>query len=120
VRVKGYAWVGLATDDLERTVEFFTTVLNLPVQFKHDDVAMLTVGPGQQLEIFSRNHPGSKLTTSPVIAFEVDDMESARQELVDAGVELLGDIGRSDGYAWQYFRSPDGHIFEIKTCPPRA
>jgi catechol 2,3-dioxygenase-like lactoylglutathione lyase family enzyme len=115
VKVKGFAWAGLATDDFQRSLRFFTEVLGLPVEVQSDDVAILTVGPGQQLEIFGGDHPGKRLTANPVIAFEVEDMEAARSELLAAGVELLGDVGSWDRFQWQYFRSPDGHIFEIKT-----
>lgn len=52
-----------------------------------------------------------------MIAFEVDEIEAARQELQEAGIDLIGEIGRWNGFAWQYFRSPDGHIFEIKSSP---
>ena len=117
MKVKGYAWAGLATDDFERSLHFFTEVMGLPVELKLDDLAILTVGPGQQLEIFGGDQPGKSLTANPVVAFEVDDMEAARAELVAAGVELIGDVGSAGGFQWQYFRSPDGHIFEIKTRP---
>ena len=119
MKVKGYAWAGLATDDFDRTFRFFTEVLGLPVEVKVDDLAILTVGPGQQLEIFGGDQPGKRLTQNPVIAFEVDDMEAARDELRAAGIELIGEVGEANGFAWQYFRSPDGHIFEIKTVPDR-
>jgi catechol 2,3-dioxygenase-like lactoylglutathione lyase family enzyme len=120
VKVKGYAWAGVATDDFERTYRFFHEVMGLPVEVRHDDLAILTVGPGQQLEIFGGDQPGKALTKSPVIAFEVDDMDSARSELLAAGVELIGDVGSWAGYQWQYFRGPDGNIFEIKTKPASA
>ena len=115
MKVKGYAWAGLATDDFERSLRFFTEVLGLPVEVQSGELAILTAGPGQQLEIFGGDHPGKRLTQNPVIAFEVEDMASAREELIAAGIELIGEVGSWDRYQWQYFRSPDGHIFEIKT-----
>lgn len=115
MKVKGFVWAGLATDDFERSLRFFTEVLGLPVEVQTDNVAILTAGPGQQLEIFGGDHPGKRLTSNPVIAFEVEDMEAVRSELLAAGIELIGDVGSWDRYQWQYFRSPDGHIFEIKT-----
>jgi catechol 2,3-dioxygenase-like lactoylglutathione lyase family enzyme len=117
VKVLGYAWAGVATDDFERTFRFFREVMGLSIEVKLHDLAILTVGPGQQLEIFGGNQPGTALTRNPVIAFEVDDLEAAREELRAAGIELIGEVGKANGYAWQYFRSPDGHIFEIKTRP---
>ena len=119
MKVKGYAWAGLATDDFDRTFRFFTEVLGLPVEVKLEDLAILTVGPGQQLEFFGGDQPGKRLTRNPLISFEVDDMEAARSELLAAGIELIGEVGEANGFAWQYFRSPDGHIFEIKTVPDR-
>jgi hypothetical protein len=91
--------------------------MGLPVEAPHDDLAILTVGPGQQLEIFGGEHPGKALTGSPVIAFEVEDFGASRRDLIAAGVELIGEVGSAAGYQWQYIRSPDGHIFEIKSKP---
>jgi catechol 2,3-dioxygenase-like lactoylglutathione lyase family enzyme len=119
VKVEGIAWVGVGSRDFARTLAFFTDVLGLPVQLRGDDVAHLAVGPGQQLEVFGPTHPGHALNETPTIAFQVENLESARQELIAAGVELVGDAGCWNGYAWQYFRSPDGHLFEIKEVPGR-
>ena len=117
MKVKGYAWIGVGTDDFERAFRFFTEVLGLAVELKGDDVAHLSVGPGQQLEIFGPSHSGRELNASPTVAFEVEDFDAARQELIAAGVELVGDPGAWNGFEWQYFRSPDGHLFEIKKVP---
>ena len=119
MQIKGYAWAGLAAEDFDRSFRFFTEVLGLPVEVRQDDLAILKVGPGQQLEIFGGEQPGRRLTKNPVIAFEVADIETARNELLAAEVELIGEVGRANGFEWQYFRSPDGHIFEIKTVPQR-
>ncbi|HKX91058.1 MAG TPA: VOC family protein [Sphingomicrobium sp.] len=117
MKVRGFAWAGLATDNFDRSLRFFTKVLGLPVETLGEDLAILTVGPGQQLEIFGGDNPGRLLNVTPTIAFEVEDFAAAREELVSAGVELVGDVGRWNGYEWQYFRSPDGHLFEIKRVP---
>ena len=57
-------------------------------------------------------------TATPVVAFEVEDVEAARDELAAAGVELLGDIGRWNGFEWLYFRSADGHVLSLEKTPP--
>jgi len=59
--------------------------------------------------------------SNPVVAgFLVDNIETARDELAQApGVELLGDLRvMPDGYAWQRFRAPDGHVYELTAEPP--
>jgi catechol 2,3-dioxygenase-like lactoylglutathione lyase family enzyme len=117
VEVRGFSWVGVATDDFERSMSFFRDVLGLQVWVAGEQQAILRAASGQHLEIFGRGERDKQLTASPVVAFEVDDIEAAREELRLAGIELIGEVGRWEGYAWQYFRSPDGHIFELKSSP---
>jgi len=104
IKVKGFAWVGVG----------FT------VEHSGDDQAILRVAPGQQLEIFGRDGRGKELNTPPTIAFEVDDVAEAARELVAGGAELVGNRGSWNGDEWQYFRTPDGHLFEIKRSAPEA
>ena len=120
IKVKGFAWVGVGTDDYETSLRFFTEVLGFTVEASGDDQAILRVSPGQQLEIFGRDGRGKDLNTPPTIAFEVDDVAQAARELVAGGAELIGDIGSWNGHEWQYFRTPDGHLFEVKRSPPVA
>ena len=117
MKVKGFSWVGIATDDFERCMSFFRDLLGLEVWVHGEEQAILKTASGQQLEIFGRDEREKQLTASPVIAFEVENVDAAREELGAAGVDLIGDVGRWNGFAWQYFRSPDGHIFEIKSSP---
>jgi catechol 2,3-dioxygenase-like lactoylglutathione lyase family enzyme len=92
-------------------------VLGLTVEESGDRQAILRVAPGQQLEIFGRDGPGKSRNTPPTIAFEVDDVPAAARALVAGGAELIGETGSWNGHEWQYFRTPDGHLFEIKRSP---
>ena len=61
--------------------------------------------------------------SNPVVAgFLVDDIEAARDELVRTpNVELLGELRvMPNGYAWQHFRAPDGHVYELPSDPTAA
>jgi len=118
IRVKGLSWVGIGTDRYDETFRFFTEVFDLSVVEQADRQAILRVADGQQLEIFGRDGPGKSLNSPPTIAFEVEDVAGAREALVRGGAELIGDISSWNGHEWLYFRSPDGHIFEIKKTPP--
>ncbi len=117
MKVKGLSWVGVGTDRYAETLRFFTNVLGLEVEAEGDEQALLRIAPGQQLEIFGRDGRGKFLNSPPTVAFEVDDVGEAREALLAAGVELIGDIGTWEGHEWLYFRSPDGHIFEVKKTP---
>jgi catechol 2,3-dioxygenase-like lactoylglutathione lyase family enzyme len=115
MKVKEFSWVGIATDDFERSMAFYRDLLGLDVWVEGKGQAILKTASGQQLEIFGNDDRVP--TRAPVVAFEVDDLDAAREELLAAGIELIGEVGRWNGFAWQYFRSPDGHIFEIKSSP---
>jgi catechol 2,3-dioxygenase-like lactoylglutathione lyase family enzyme len=117
LKIKGFSWVGVGTDHYEASLRFFTEVLGLEIEAEADKQAILRVGPGQQLEIFGAEGRGKTLNTPPTIAFEVDDVAAASQSLVAGGAELIGEPGSWSGHEWQYFRTPDGHIFEIKRSP---
>jgi catechol 2,3-dioxygenase-like lactoylglutathione lyase family enzyme len=120
IKVKGLCWVGVGTDDYENSLRFFTEVLGMSVETSGDRQAILRVAPGQQLEIFGRDGPGKSLNIPPTIAFEVDDVGEAARDLVAGGAELIGAPGSWNGHEWQYFRTPDGHVFEVKRTPPAA
>ena len=117
LKVKGFSWVGVGTDDYAASFRFFTEVLGLEIEAEGDKQAILRVAPGQQLEIFGAEGRGKALNTPPTIAFEVEDVAAASQALVAGGAELIGEPGSWSGHDWQYFRTPDGHIFEIKRSP---
>ena len=120
IKIKGFSWVGVGTDDYARSLRFFTEVLGFAVEAEGDSQAILRVAPGQQLEIFGAPGRGKSLNDPPTIAFEVDDVAQASQALVAGGAELIGEPGAWNGHEWQYFRTPDGHVFEIKRSPPAS
>ena len=110
----------LMVDDFARSLAFFTDVLGLRTAAVDGErgVALLHAGEGQVVEIFGPGTRGHTLTSHPVVAFEVEDVAEARDELVRRGVEVLGEIGSWNGFEWLYFRSPDGHVFSVKKTPP--
>jgi hypothetical protein len=66
------------------------------------------MAPGDPyFEFFTEN------TAGPVPLFEVDDVHGARTELVEAGVEIVGEMGRDSRWEWLHFRGPDGNLYEL-------
>ena len=58
-----------------------------------------------------------------VVAFAVDDIVGAREELAAAEVELIGDLVWADrlfdnpsmeGFGWFFFRGPDGNVYVMQ------
>ncbi len=125
MNIKGFKWVGIRTDDPEKTVHFFHNVLGLPIARRNDEhqYAAFTFPSGQELEVFWQGSQYYDLHAHPVIAFDVDDIRAARQELEAQGIEFLTDIlhatsgamGEED--AWCYFRDLNGYIYELYQQP---
>lgn len=119
MEIKGIIWVGSATDDQQKSTEFFSEVLGMPVVTNVPGYSRLAATNGDRLEFFGRDSvEHSHLDTGPVAGLWVDDCEVARGELLAAGVEVVTDleIGR-DGHRWFYFKAPDGHFYEMCEHP---
>jgi catechol 2,3-dioxygenase-like lactoylglutathione lyase family enzyme len=91
-----------------------------------EDFVELAMADGTKLELFGSREAADGpwlFESNPVVAgFLVDDIGAAREELARTpGVELLGELRvLPDGYAWQHFRAPDGHVYELTADPAAA
>jgi hypothetical protein len=88
----------------------------------------LPSGPRDLVEVFGPEMTDERVApaafdTGVLIAFAVNDIVSARDELVAADIELVGDVvwardltggGESNSWGWFFFRGPDGNIYVIQ------
>ena len=127
VEVKRIRWLGVRTDRVPLMRSFAIEVLGLHVVGEDTEhFVELATADGSKLELFGAAAAAGSpwlFESNPVVAgFLVDDIEAARDELVRTpNVELLGELQvRPDGYAWQHFRAPDGHVYELTADPAVA
>jgi catechol 2,3-dioxygenase-like lactoylglutathione lyase family enzyme len=120
VEVKGIHWLGVGTERVSAMRSFAIDVLGLRVDGEDtDQFVELRMADGAKLELFGsaarEDSPWLFESNAVVAGFLVDDIEAARDELARTpNVELLGEVRRlPDGYAWQHFRAPDGHVYEL-------
>jgi catechol 2,3-dioxygenase-like lactoylglutathione lyase family enzyme len=124
VNVTGVDFICIPTQDFDRAREFYGGVLgleqskqwgNMPGQ--EYETGSLTIAVMQSdafgIEFASHGHP---------VALHVDDVEAARKELEDQGVEFMGDIVDSGVCHMAYFRDPDGNalMFHHRYAPKDA
>jgi catechol 2,3-dioxygenase-like lactoylglutathione lyase family enzyme len=124
VVVKGIRWLGVATARTSEMREFAIDVLGMRVAGEDGpEFVELGMADGAKLELFGGPDAADGpwlFERNPVVAgFLVEDIEAAREELARTpGVELLGELRvLDDGYAWQHFRAPDGHVYELTSDP---
>lgn len=121
MNVRGIAWVGVKTSRFEEMNRFVTKVLGLRSFGEARDFRGFRLPNGDKFELFGPNGPDPphQFARNTVVAgFLVDNVEQARQELLSAGIELIGPLVKAEeGYAWQHFRAPDGNVYELTYNP---
>ena len=122
MEVKGIRWVGVHTEAAGRMQAFATDVLGLRTASQvGEDFVEMVLSDGTKFELFGRaaDRPWLFDASPVVVGFLVEDIRAAREELEGIpGVELLGELRvMPDGYGWQHFRAPDGHVYELVADP---
>jgi predicted enzyme related to lactoylglutathione lyase len=123
--IKGIKWVGICTADWNQTISFYRDVLGLTLRNEGTFTTEggqgarwveMAAANGNLIEAFDQNLPERALFQAPVVGFLVDDVESARSELESKGVKFIGPVGRGTDWEWSYFRSPEGHVYQIMSA----
>ena len=130
MNVQRICFLGTRTGNFEATTAFFRDVLGLhnPHTEPGWSIFQLPSGRSDYVEVFGPENENASLFPAEVsegivVAFLVDDIVGSREELVAAGVELVGDLVWADelfdnpkmeGFGWFFFRGPDGGIYAIQ------
>lgn len=116
MKVLGISWAGVRASDFDGTVRFFSDAVGLPLRMRDDEeeIAIFHFASGDMFEIFGPDNSDGELFACPVLAFEVDDIISAREEMESKGIEFVTKLSTFRDQAWCSFRGPDGVLYEIK------
>jgi catechol 2,3-dioxygenase-like lactoylglutathione lyase family enzyme len=117
MEVRNLRWIGIPTRQYDAMVSFLREVMRLEVSFQEATTVEFTTTEGDQIQLMAPGDPYfeffSENAAGPVPLFEVDDVHRARTELVGAGVEIVGEMGRDSRWEWLHFRAPDGNLYEL-------
>jgi resuscitation-promoting factor RpfA len=107
-------WIGVVSDDLEAQSAFYRDTLGLQEVERGDGWVEFDVG-GHLFEVIERSSLAQYERRRFQVGFEVDDIETAREALIAAGVQPISEIegGDDTDNRWCYFRDPEGNVFEI-------
>ncbi len=121
MKVLGIVWAGVRTRQFESMLSLFRDVMGLSLVHVEDEFVVLHAVNGDTVEVFGeKSMYNLHFSSSPVVGFLVENIESARDELMKNRIELIGGIKHGeDGYAWQHFRGPDGNLYELVYDPSR-
>ena len=121
--ITGVDFVAISTQDFDRAIEFYGTVLGLPLstrygqregaEFETGNLTLAVLGP----ELL----PGDFQPNRGPIALHVEDSAAARAELESRGVKFLADTLDSGVCHMDFFRDPDGNALMLHhRYAPRA
>ena len=117
MKVLGFTWAGVPTQDFEESMHFFQDVMGLQlVRWENEnDFGKFQLPSGQIFEVFGPKATEHGFMSMPAIAFDVENIQEARAELEAQGIEFVTNIERSSSgkTAWTYFVGPDGFLYEI-------
>ena len=130
MNVQRICFLGTRTGNFEATTALFRDVLGLRNTHAEPDWSVFQLPSGRRdfVEVFGADNDNGSLfptevTEGLVVAFAVDDIVGAREELGAAGVELIGDLvwaadlfdnPSMEGFGWFFFRGPDGNVYVIQ------
>ena len=118
--------VPLPVADVERSIAFYRDAVGFDLD--HD------VSPGNGLRVVQLTPPGSACSVVFGVGIDdgsvppgsvrnlhlvVDDVDAARAELADRGVEL-SDVVDMGGVRYAFFADPDGNSWALQQIPSRA
>jgi len=117
MEIMNVRWVGTYTANYQAMVRMLGDVMGLQVNFEETTTVEFSTTQGDQIQVMAPGDPYLRLlseeASGPVPLFEVDDVRRARVELQEAGIEIVGEIGRDSRWEWIHFRAPDGHLYEL-------
>jgi catechol 2,3-dioxygenase-like lactoylglutathione lyase family enzyme len=122
MEVRNIRWVGIRTDRYDEMVGFLRDVLGLKTNFEEPTTIELETTEGDEVQVMAPGDPYYEFfgehAHGPVPLFEVDDVNAAQRELQEAGVELVGELGRDSNWEWIHVRAPDGNLYELASRLP--
>ncbi len=120
--------VAVQVADIDRSINFYTEVLDLPLMFKtedreHGEVFAFLELEGGNLELLSRidgegspipfTRPEIQKPWCPHVALAVEDIDVAVEKLQSKGITLLdGPLIIPGKVRWLYFADPDNNVIE--------
>jgi len=107
------AVVGVPAQDLVRAAHFYRDTLGLPMlpaEGRHAGPPHFRVGD-TFMAVFQRSESEAKVST-PLVAFEVDDLDTAMAMLKERGVAFEG-VHQEKESCWIKFCDSEGNVLEL-------
>ena len=110
--------VGIPISDRKKTLPFYRDVLGLnviPSQVDGSTVIWTQLADGAMIHPIEPAEGNERNPASWHVALQVDDIDAAREKMVEEGYEITSEGERHDGQRFLFVNDPDGNRIEIAT-----
>ena len=111
--------VGIPISDRKKTLPFYRDVLGLnviPSQVDGNTVIWTQLADGAMIHPIEPAEGNERNPASWHVAFQVEDIDAAREKMVEEGYEITSEGERHDGQRFLFAFDPDGNRSEIATA----
>jgi catechol 2,3-dioxygenase-like lactoylglutathione lyase family enzyme len=100
--------VTIIVADMERSIDFYTKQLGLPLKTRYGNEFAIVEAPGVAIALHPVPNKGRAREGSLSIGLGVDSVESSMKELAQRGITFAGDIVADPPMRFAFFKDPDG------------
>ena len=89
MKIEGLVWVGTRTSNIEQMTALCRDVMGLTPTLMNPGQAIFDMPNGDRLEVFDSDGVHNTFMTHPITGFLVDNLEAARAEMEEQGIEFI-------------------------------
>jgi catechol 2,3-dioxygenase-like lactoylglutathione lyase family enzyme len=114
LRLSRVVSIMLGVRDLNASLEFYRDKLGLKIKMQEPQLALLDAGPVTLGLSPGHVRLAPQVNGATEVVFQVENVRSARQGLIDRGVAFMNEPRQVTPTDWAaHFRDPDGHLLSI-------
>ncbi len=103
--------------DVDRLLEFWSSLLGVENRGRHEQFGFLGPAPGRNVVMWLQEVPEEKTVKNRVhVDFAVPDLAAAERRVVELGGSL-GGRHEWQGYEWRTCMDPEGNEFDVMVDP---
>lgn len=120
LKIQAIGWLGLGVANHKESFQFFNTQLGLrEVALPGENNPYTLMGFKDQSFFEVLDHLNEEWDIDyPMVAFQVEDIDTAVKVLQERKVKLIGEIGGNPGLKVQCFEGPDGIKYQLAQITP--
>jgi len=113
--ITNFASAALWVDDFSAAINFYQSILGLELTTRPGEAPQFKIGDSLLVLVKGKLAPaaGAFPPDFPLLAFEVDDLDAAMKQLIEAGAPTPPTIEQRRDSRWLKISDPAGNLIEL-------